>query len=40
MKHLIIYAHPNEESLNNHFKNTIFEYLQKENHEIVVRALY
>ncbi len=40
MKHLIIYAHPNKESLNGHFKDTIFEYLQNENHEIVVRDLY
>ena len=40
MKHLIIYAHPNEASLNNHFKQSVIERLQEGNHEIEVRDLY
>lgn len=39
MKHLIIYAHPNEESLNNHFKQTIIKCLQSTDHEFEVRDL-
>ncbi|MBH2003354.1 MAG: NAD(P)H-dependent oxidoreductase [Sphingobacteriia bacterium] len=40
MKHLIIYAHPNDQSLNNHFKKTVVEVLQNAGHEIEVRDLY
>ena len=40
MKHLIIYAHPNHESLNNHFKQSIVNTLQQSNHEVIVRDLY
>ncbi len=40
MKHVIIYAHPNEGSLNHHFMQTVIESLQAKNHEIVVRDLY
>lgn len=40
MKHLIIYAHPNEGSLNNHFKNIIVQKLQQDDHEVEVRDLY
>lgn len=40
MKHLIIYAHPNEASLNHLFKQTIEETLLQQNHEVVVRDLY
>jgi NAD(P)H dehydrogenase (quinone) len=40
MKHLIIYAHPNEGSLNSHFKKAIIETLQKRNHQVEVRDLY
>lgn len=40
MRHLIIYAHPNKNSLNHHLLNTVLESLQSENHEIVVRDLY
>ncbi|RYE36498.1 MAG: flavodoxin family protein, partial [Sphingobacteriales bacterium] len=40
MKHLIIYAHPNANSLNSHLKDTLIENLEHGNHEIVVRDLY
>lgn len=40
MRHLIIYAHPNENSLNHHLLNTVVETLQSHNEEIVVRDLY
>ncbi|WP_343696992.1 NAD(P)H-dependent oxidoreductase [Flavobacterium sp.] len=39
MKNLIIYAHPNEASLNHFFKNTIVESLEKSGQQIVVRDL-
>lgn len=40
MKHLIIYAHPNEGSLNHHLKETIVETLTAGGHEIQIRDLY
>jgi NAD(P)H dehydrogenase (quinone) len=40
MKHLIIYAHPNDSSLNRHFLQTIVESLQNKKQEIVIRDLY
>lgn len=40
MKHLIIYAHPNDGSLNHHFMQTVVEILQSKNHEIEIRDLY
>lgn len=40
MRHLIIYAHPNENSLNHHLLNTVIETLQSQNQEIIVRDLY
>lgn len=40
MRHLIIYAHPNENSLNHHLLNTVIETLQFRNEEVVVRDLY
>jgi len=40
MKHLIIYVHPNENSLNSHFKNILVAQLQQQNHEVEVRDLY
>lgn len=40
MKHLIIYAHPNPNSLNSHFKNTLVEHLEKNHHKVIVRDLY
>lgn len=40
MRHLIIYAHPNENSLNHHLLNTVVESLQSHNQEIIVRDLY
>jgi len=40
MRHLIIYAHPNENSLNHHLLNTVIETLQSHNEEIIVRDLY
>jgi NAD(P)H dehydrogenase (quinone) len=40
MKHLIIYAHPIQGSLNCHFKNTLIDYLHSKNQEVEVRDLY
>ncbi|PTT34774.1 NAD(P)H dehydrogenase [Chryseobacterium sp. HMWF028] len=40
MRHLIIYAHPNENSLNYQLLNTVVETLQSRNEEIIVRDLY
>lgn len=40
MKHLIIYAHPNQDSLNSYFKQQVVGKLEKGNHEVVVRDLY
>ena len=40
MKHLIIYAHPNEGSLNHHFMQTVEKILQSKNQEIEIRDLY
>ena len=40
MKHLIIYAHPNPQSLNAHFKNILIEHLQRHDNDVVVRDLY
>ncbi|RNA61623.1 flavodoxin family protein [Chryseobacterium nematophagum] len=39
MRHLIIYAHPNENSLNHHLLQTVIESLQSDGHEIEVRDL-
>lgn len=39
MKHLIIYAHPNPESLNSYLKQTLIEYLCDTGHEVIVRDL-
>ncbi|CAA7194023.1 NAD(P)H-dependent oxidoreductase [Chryseobacterium potabilaquae] len=39
MRHLIIYAHPNENSLNHHLLQTVIESLQSEGHEIEIRDL-
>ena len=40
MKHLIIYSHPNPNSLNSHLKNVVAAHLQENNHEVVIRDLY
>lgn len=40
MKYLIIYAHPNESSLNNHLLKNVIHGLQKEQQEIEIRDLY
>ncbi|MGF1922908.1 MAG: NAD(P)H-dependent oxidoreductase [Bacteroidia bacterium] len=40
MKHLIIYAHPNDKSLNHLFMQTAVDSLQDQNHEIEIRDLY
>jgi NAD(P)H dehydrogenase (quinone) len=40
MKHLIIYCHPNPNSLNNYLKKVVEEHLQENNYEVVVRDLY
>jgi NAD(P)H dehydrogenase (quinone) len=40
MKYLIIYAHPNESSLNNQLLKNVIESLQKEQQEIEIRDLY
>ncbi|WP_265129625.1 NAD(P)H-dependent oxidoreductase [Chryseobacterium oranimense] len=39
MRHLIIYAHPNENSLNSNLLQTVVESLEKGNHEIEIRDL-
>ena len=40
MKHLIVYAHPGENSLNAHFKNTVVQTLHDKGEEVIVRDLY
>lgn len=40
MKHLIIYAHPNQESLNEQFKQSIEKILKQQEQEVIVRDLY
>lgn len=40
MKHLIIYAHPNLQSLNAYFRQTIAEHLTHNGHEVKIRDLY
>ncbi|ULO05347.1 NAD(P)H-dependent oxidoreductase [Paenibacillus sp. 19GGS1-52] len=40
MKHLIIYAHPNPESLNHSILETTVQALKNNGHEVVVRDLY
>lgn len=40
MKHLIIYAHPNQESLNAQFKQSIENVLQQQEHKVITRDLY
>ncbi|PWN70304.1 NAD(P)H dehydrogenase [Chryseobacterium phosphatilyticum] len=40
MKHLIIYVHPNENSLNNNLLQHVTEILKTENHEVRIRDLY
>ncbi|TGD59797.1 NAD(P)H-dependent oxidoreductase [Flavobacterium humi] len=40
MKHLIIYAHPNQDSLNNLLKQTVIKTLEEDKHEFVIRDLY
>ncbi|REC49665.1 NAD(P)H-dependent oxidoreductase [Chryseobacterium pennipullorum] len=40
MRHLIIYAHPNENSLNHSLLNTVIENLESQDHEIRIRDLY
>ncbi len=40
MKHLIVYAHPNPESLNHAILDTAVNTLKKNGHEVVVRDLY
>lgn len=40
MRHLIIYAHPNKDSLNGQFKNTVINRLKTQKHDIIVRDLY
>lgn len=40
MRHLIIYAHPNENSLNHSVLKTVVENLEAQDHEIVIRDLY
>ena len=34
MKHLIIFAHPNHDSLNGELKQTLVEHLQEKGHEV------
>ncbi|MCA0230236.1 MAG: NAD(P)H-dependent oxidoreductase [Bacteroidetes bacterium] len=40
MKHLIIYAHPKDGSLNHHFMQTIKKILHSKDQEIEIRDLY
>ncbi|MDO1450715.1 NAD(P)H-dependent oxidoreductase [Rhodocytophaga aerolata] len=40
MKHVIIYAHPNAQSLNGHLKRVAVEHLTKNGHQVEVRDLY
>jgi NAD(P)H dehydrogenase (quinone) len=40
MKHLIIYAHPNQDSLNHSLKQSVINALEKDSHEFVIRDLY
>jgi NAD(P)H dehydrogenase (quinone) len=40
MKHLIIYAHPNPQSLNGQFKEALTENLLQYGNEVIVRDLY
>ncbi|MGG0343641.1 NAD(P)H-dependent oxidoreductase [Priestia megaterium] len=40
MKHLIVYAHPNPESLNHSILDTAVNTLKKNGHEVTVRDLY
>ncbi|MGN7786481.1 NAD(P)H-dependent oxidoreductase [Niabella sp. 22666] len=40
MKHLIIYAHPNPQSLNHLFKEVVKKALLHHSHEVIVRDLY
>jgi len=40
MKHLVVYAHPNPESLNHAILETMVNTLKNNGHEVVVRDLY
>lgn len=40
MKHLIIFAHPNQESLNAMLQQTVVEHLTSKGHEVQIRDLY
>ncbi|RPD41996.1 NAD(P)H-dependent oxidoreductase [Chitinophaga barathri] len=40
MKHLIIYAHPNAQSVNHHLKETAAAAIRNAGHEVEVRDLY
>lgn len=40
MKHLVVYAHPNPESLNHSIFETTVQALKNNGHEVVVRDLY
>jgi NAD(P)H dehydrogenase (quinone) len=40
MKHLIVYSHPNPNSLNSYLKNVLVNHLEENKHEVIVRDLY
>lgn len=40
MKHLIIYVHPNQESLNAQFKQAIENVIKQQKHKVITRDLY
>ncbi|HLR36956.1 MAG TPA: NAD(P)H-dependent oxidoreductase [Chitinophagaceae bacterium] len=40
MNHLVIYAHPNKDSLNGELKETVINRLKTQGHDIIVRDLY
>lgn len=40
MRHLVIYAHPNQDSLNSQLKETVVQQLEEQRHDIIIRDLY
>ncbi|MCI2282683.1 NAD(P)H-dependent oxidoreductase [Colwellia sp. MSW7] len=40
MKHLIIFAHPNNKSLNANIKKNLYQHLLRQGHEVEIRDLY
>jgi len=40
MRHLVIYAHPNQDSLNSQLKEALVQQLEEQGHDIIIRDLY